>query len=258
MKIAVCQMAGDAGNVADRLSAIEMAARQAVTEGARIAVFPELATTGYGAGEDIKRLAEPLDGPTVSKLRAMASDLDIAIVAGVPLIEEGSVFNAAVFAAPDGALENYAKIQLYGDYEKDLFAPGTEPSPIIEYEGMHFGLLVCFDVEFPERVRDLAQRGADAVLVPTALPDSAAGAFIAASVLPVRAFENQLFIAYANHTGRDGRFTYQGCSCIAAPDGALLARASAENAQVIVADCDPAAYEASRVQNPYLDELRKL
>ncbi len=255
MKIAACQMDAAPASLADRLAAIEASARRAKSDGADIVVFPELATTGYGARDAIRAHAEAADGPTLERLKSIARESDIALVCGFPLAEDGAVFNASAFIAPDGDVTLYRKIQLYGDYEKDLFSPGCAVSPIIAFRGLNIGLLVCFDVEFPERVRDLARRGADAVLVATALPQSQAGRFIATSVLPVRAFENQLFLVYANHAGRDERFSYQGLSCIAAPDGSLLAQASDDAADFIVADIDAGAYEASRAQNPYLAEL---
>ncbi|MBS8260762.1 hydrolase [Roseibium polysiphoniae] len=255
MKIAVCQMDAAISDREERFSVIERSAGEASEEGARILVFPELAVTGYGAGEVIASSAESLkDSPVLARLSDLVKNLGLAMVVGVALKQADHVFNAAVFLTPDGSRSAYSKVQLYGAYEKGLFQPGDAPSLIVEFEGLKLGFLVCFDVEFPERTRDLAMRGADLVLVPTALPKSSAGAFIAGSVVPVRAFESQIFIAYANHCGADQHFAYQGSSCIAAPDGALLASASI-NAELIFANIEPQAYEHSREQNPYLDEL---
>jgi predicted amidohydrolase len=93
------------------------------------------------------------------------------------------------------------------------------------------------------------------VLVPTALPAGDHSPFIAGTIIPARAFENQVFVAYANHCGADARFAYAGLSHVAAPDGATLAQAGAAPALLIV-DIDPAAYGASRADNPYLRDLR--
>lgn len=257
MRVAACQMPAELEGVGARLAAIADASRQAAADGADIAVFPELATTGYGLGDEIRAIAEPIDGPTVSHLKAVSAEFGVALVVGLPLVEAGIAYNACAFIAPGGTVSTYNKIQLYGDYEKALFQPGCAAPPIFDYKGMRFGLLICFDVEFPERVRDLALRGAEAVLVPTALPKSDGGRFIATSLIPVRAFENQVFVVYANHAGSDARFGYQGLSCIAAPDGALLARAADAAPAVICADLDLGAYEACREQNPYLSELRE-
>jgi predicted amidohydrolase len=111
-------------------------------------------------------------------------------------------------------------------------------------------------VEFPEAVRHLALAGAELVLVPTALPDTPDAAFIAEKVVPVRAFENGIAIAYANHAGGDGRFGYAGLSCIAFPNGSDGARAPANGSTVIIADYNPADFAPTRLTNPYVADRR--
>lgn len=256
MKIAIAQLDAGIASIGDRKAAIAAAVKQAAHQGARITILPELALTGYGAGQSIAQNADGLNGEEIDWLKNLAKETGSTIVCGLALKRGDTVSNSAVFVTPYGSVSDYDKTHLYGDYEKSLFSRGTAPSPIIEFDGLKFGLLVCFDVEFPERVRDLALRGVDAVLVPTALPYSEIGAFIAQNVVPVRAFENQVFVAYANHCGADGRFRYQGRSCIAAPDGTCLSQAPQEGASLILADIDPNAFEACRLQNPYLEEVR--
>ena len=87
--------------------------------------------------------------------------------------------------------------------------------------------------------------GADAVLVPTALPAGPSGTFIANHMIQVRAFENQIFVAYINHAGADERFTFAGLSRIAAPDGSLIAACDDDAEQLIFAEIDPGAFAAS-------------
>lgn len=257
MKIAVCQMAaGDTGR-SQRIDRISEAVARAAASGARVVVFPELAISGYGAGEAIISGADVAGGRDERDLSNLSKAHGLAIACGLALSDEEGVANSAVFIKPDGSSVRYDKRHLYGDYEQGLFRHGRDLPEIIEFEGLKIGLLVCFDVEFPERVRELALCGVNLVLVPTALPVSDAGPFIAGSVIPVRAFENQVFVAYANHCGRDAAFSYQGLSCVAAPDGSLLSQAG-QAPDLIFAEVDPAAYEASRVQNPYLEEVRRV
>ena len=149
----------------------------------------------------------------------------------------------------------YRKAFLYGGYEKGLFAAPPPQSCIVELGGLKVGVLICYDVEFPENVRRLAQAGADLVAVPTALPASEHAAFIARNVIAVRAFENQVHVAYANHCGADENFAYAGLSHVAAPDGATLAAAGTEPC-LLIADIDLEAYAAAREVNPYLDDLQ--
>ena len=95
-------------------------------------------------------------------------------------------------------------------YEKRWFCAAPPSTVIVRQGGLNLGLLICYDVEFPENVRRLAQAGADAVLVPTALPVGGSADFIADHMIAVRAFENQVFVAYVDNCGRDGDFGYAG------------------------------------------------
>jgi len=255
-RLALLQMEAVAGDIEANLRAIRAAVLEAVGAGAACLLAPELALTGYGAGEAIRATAEPADGEHVKRLQAIAAETDIAIVAGFAEAAYGVVYNSAVAVTPDGGRHVYRKMHLYGDYEKSLFRPGDAAPPVFQIGDLKAGVLICYDVEFPEMVRHLALAGADLVLVPTALPASEHAAFIARSIIPVRAFENQVFVAYANHAGRDDAFAYAGLSGIAAPDGSDLARASETGASVLIAEIDPAAFDAARAANPYLTDRR--
>ena len=167
-----------------------------------------------------------------------------------------AIYNSAVFVEPAGERVIYRKCQLYGAYENALFAPGDAATATVDFGGLRLGLLICYDVEFPETGRHLALAGAELVLVPTAQPDTPDAPFIAEKVVPVRAFENGIAIVYADHAGGDGRFAYAGRSCIALPDGSDGARAPAGGSAVIVADYEPERFSAVREVNPYLSARR--
>ena len=255
-RLALLQMEAVGGDIEANLRAIQAAAVEAAGAGAACLLAPELALTGYGAGETIRATAEPADGKHVERLQTIVAETGIAIVAGFAEAADGVVYNSAVAVTPEGNRHVYRKLHLYGDYEKSLFRPGDTAPPVFRIGGLKAGMVICYDVEFPEMVRHLATSGADLVLVPTALPVCDHAAFIARSIVPVRAFENQVFVAYANHAGRDDAFTYAGLSGIAAPDGSDLARASETAAGVLIADIDPAAFAVIRASNPYLTDRR--
>lgn len=122
-----------------------------------------------------------------------------------------------------------------------------------ELDGVRLGLLTCYDVEFPENVRAHALAGTDLLLVPTALMHPFS--FVAESLVPVRAFESQLYLAYVNRTGPEGAFDFTGLSCLAGPDGTVRARAG-RGEELVTADVDPALLAASRAANPYLRDRR--
>ena len=164
------------------------------------------------------------------------------------------MFNTAVALGSNGALlASYRKTHLFGAVDREQFSPGGRQSPPFELAGMKAALLICYDVEFPENVRLAALGGADLIVVPTALMHPFD--VVARAVVPARAFENQVFLAYANRCGREGAFDYCGSSCVVGPDGRDLARAG-KGEELILADVDPAALAASRRLNTHLQDRR--
>lgn len=256
IRISALQMQTAGADTAANLERIEQAALEAAKAGATLLVTPELGVTSYGGGKDILDLAEAADGPLVARLTEIARQTGVAIVAGFAEKANGAVYNSAVYTDGTGTPSVYRKSHLYGDYERDLFLPERPTTCLFVHGGMTMGMLICYDVEFPENVRRLAIAGADLILVPTATPMGASGSFIAEKMIPVRAFENQVFIAYINNCGNDDRFVYAGQSVIAAPDGVALAIAGLAEEQ-LTAEIDPQAYVRSRRENSYLDDLDK-
>jgi predicted amidohydrolase len=228
-------------------------AHEAAQAGADLVVFPEMFLSGYNIGEAAFKLAEPVDGPGTAAVERIAGDSGITVLYGYPERSGDRVFNSACLIHPaHGALANYRKTHLYGAEEKRLFAPG-EDWVVAELEGLKIGILICYDIEFPEAVRALALAGAELIAVPTALIQPFD--IVARTLVPARAFENQVYVAYAGLCGREGRLGYCGLSCIVGPDGQDLARAGADPA-LLVDDIDPAVILRGRKANPYLSDRR--
>ncbi|WP_421591619.1 carbon-nitrogen hydrolase family protein [Shinella sp. M27] len=256
MRIAALQMHAIAGDSEANMERIAAAAADAAAGGAKLLIVPELAVTGYGAGQAaFENLASPATGAVAERLSTIARENRIAVVAGFAEQEGTLTYNSALFTDGIGTNAVYRKSHLYGDYERDVFKPGVPNSIMVELGGIRLGMLICYDVEFPENVRRLALAGADLVVVPTALPKGSSGTFIANHMIQVRAFENQVFVAYINHCGADDNFTYAGLSRIAAPDGKLLAEAPAEGEMLLFAEVRPEDYAKSRGENTYLVDL---
>ncbi|KXF79094.1 hydrolase [Paramesorhizobium deserti] len=255
MRIALFQMQAVSGDVAANLKSIADAAKKAANGGASLLVAPELALTGYGAGDVIRTLAEPADGAQIAQLEAIAAAHGIAIVAGFAERDGEVIFNSAAYVDGKGGHAIYRKSHLFGDYERALFQAAPPATCLFQHGGLKIGMLICYDVEFPENVRRLALAGADLVAVPTALPAGPSGTFIAQKMIQVRAFENQLFVAYVNHAGKDENFTFAGLSRLAAPDGSLLAEMDHTEEELRFADIDPAARTAAMAEYSYLRDL---
>ncbi|GGW33801.1 carbon-nitrogen hydrolase family protein [Streptomyces xantholiticus] len=254
LRTALLQSSGRPGSVVENLKVLDDAAGRASEAGARLLVCPELFLTGYAIGDDVPALAEPADGPGAAAVAEIAVRHGIAVHYGYPERAGEAIHNSAQLIDPTGArLANYRKTHLFGRFELQWFTPGDEPVVQAELDGIRIGMLICYDVEFPENVRAHALAGTDLLLVPTALMHPFP--FVAESLVPVRAFESQLYIAYANRTGHEGEFEFTGLSCLASPDGTVRTRA-ARGEELVIGDVDPVLLAASRETNPYLRDRR--
>ena len=239
MRIAVAQQAATA-DVAQNLAVLERVAAAAARAGADLLVTPELFTTGYDPGR-----VHP-DPTVLPRVADLARRSGVALVVSEP--HEDAI--TAVVVDRDGTvLGRYVKTHLYGPAERAAFRPGDGTPLVVEVAGLRVGVLVCFDVEFPETVRGLALAGADVVAVPTAILDES----VARVLLPARAYENRVALAYANHHGpaADGG-TFSGGSLVVGPDGEVLAAAGAEGEALLVVDVDADDLRRAREVVDYL------
>ncbi|MER5745461.1 carbon-nitrogen hydrolase family protein [Streptomyces sp. NPDC002225] len=254
LRTALLQSSGCPGRVDRNIDALDAAARRAAGAGARLLVCPELFLTGYAIGADVPLLAEPADGPSARRIGEIAARHGLAVLYGYPELADEKIYNAARLIGPDGApLADYRKTHLFGDFEQKWFTPGRQPVVQAELDGVRIGILICYDVEFPENVRAHALAGTDLLLVPTALMHPFP--FVAESLVPVRAFESQLYVAYTNRTGQEGGYEFVGLSCLVGPDGTVRTRAG-RGEELVVGEVDPAFLRASRAANPYLRDRR--
>ncbi|MGY0780102.1 carbon-nitrogen hydrolase family protein [Azospirillum argentinense] len=240
MRLTLFQADAESGAPHRNLDRLERAAAEAAERGSALLVGPEMGLTGYDIGAEVVcALAEPADGPMAVRVADIARRHGIAILYGYPERgADGAVCNAAQLIGSDGrSLLNQRKAHLYGDLDRGSFAPGGDAFPTAEVGGMRVGVAICYDVEFPELVRRHALAGVDLLLVPTALMTPYE--IVATTIVPARAFENGIFVAYANRCGQEGTLIYCGLSSVAAPDGSVLARAG-DGEALLTADLDPA------------------
>ncbi|MGH6918250.1 MAG: carbon-nitrogen hydrolase family protein [Geminicoccaceae bacterium] len=252
MRIAIYQGPAEAGSVARNLDLLKFRAAEAAGRGARLLICPEMFLSGYNIGrEQASRRAEPANGPALRQVAALAQKSDIALLLGYPERDgDGAIYNAAHLIGRDGrSLANYRKCHLFGDLDRGMFRAGESQPAVIELDGIRIGLLICYDVEFPEAVRLLALQDVELVAVPTALMEPFG------VVARTRAIENQVFLAYANRCGREGGLRYCGLSCVVGPDGTDLVRAD-RGEELVFADLDLDRLRAARTLSPYLSDRR--
>ncbi|MEK1940085.1 MAG: carbon-nitrogen hydrolase family protein [Pseudomonas sp.] len=249
MRLALWQTQGHPGDIAANLADLAVQARAAAAAGAELLLCSELWLGGYNLRA---QPAEAADGPSAQRISELAQEHGIAICYGYAESHEsgGKPYNAAqVISANGQRLSNYRKTHLFGAFERTLFTPGDRLQAPFKCGDWSIGLLICFDVELPENVRKLTLQGAELLLIPTALtPEYRA---VPDLIVPARAVENQLFVAYCNHSGVEAGLAFLGGSCVAAPDGSKLASAANGEALLIV-DLDHGQRAALESTFPYL------
>jgi len=240
------QIAPIVGDTAGNRSRIADEARRAAAEGARIVVFPELAAHGYSFTDEseLRRLAERPDGTLLAEWHGLARELDLVIVAGyAELGEDGHVYNSAAIVDATGVLATYRKAHLW-DREHLMFTAGEDRPPVVETAFGRIGVLVCYDLEFPEWVRHVALAGADLLCAPVNWPlyPRPEGERPAEIVrVQADASVNRMAIAACDRTGEDRAQPWLGGSVIVNADGfplgnLILGRANAVSAEVDLAD----------------------
>ena len=181
-----------------------------------VVVLPEMFSTGFTM--DSKALAEPMDGITVSWMKAQSRALG-SVVCGSLIIEDGGYFNRFIWATPDGEIQHYDKRHLFRMADEHQFFDAGSERVTVSYMDWRICLSVCYDLRFPVWLRN--QGDYDLLLCVANWP--AARALAWQTLLRARAIENQSYCVGVNIVGTDGNgLSYAGDSGVYAPDGEML------------------------------------
>ena len=245
--VAVAQLALAVGSPDANRAAAEAAVAEAAVAGARLVVLPELCDSGYvfAGAEEARALASPADGnPTLRGWRSLAVAYDVVIVGGFcELGDDGRLYNSAAIVDASGTRVVYRKAHLW-DTEKKVFTPGDGPPPVVELPFGRVGLMICYDLEFPEWVRLAALEGADLIAAPVNWPApdvTVPAGERPAEVMKVQASAsvNGVFIAVADRCADERAVSWIGGSVIVSPEGFPLAGpVIADRPAVLAAACD--------------------
>lgn len=228
-----------AGNLSSALAGIHRLGEKT----ARIAVLPELWSCGFGKPEMIRQQAEKTP-QIMDILGKLAIKYKMIIAGSLPEISEDCLYNTMVVIDKDGTIAGrYRKIHLFSFANEDkAFMPGNR-AIVCHTSCGPVGVMICFDLRFPELCRTLAIQGARIVLISAQWPQPRILHWDA--LLTARAIENQLFIVASNRVGKSGGLTFNGHSQIISPDGKLLSRI-----------IDHPAETAARINFDEIDTLR--
>jgi N-carbamoylputrescine amidase len=237
---------------------------EAMAQGAQLVVLPELASSGYvfeGESEADVSAESPTTGPMVRGLRDVCARHDGYVVTGINERGGDCRYNSAVVIGPNGLLATYRKLHLFYN-EKSWFEPGAQLT-LVDLPFGRLGMIICFDLWFPEPARALAVAGAEIIAVPTNWVASfkrtvwddrgyCQGDYIAMAT----AAQNSVVMVCADRIGVERGTTFLGASIIVGPDGWPVAGpASRDQPELLMAEVDLDDVELARQRTPRNDLL---
>lgn len=269
--VALAQVEPATRDVAANLATFDDCIERAAGRGADLVIFPELALTGYACGDAFFDVAEPVPGPSTEHLAATARRYNVHVIWGMPERGlPGVLYNAAVLVGPEGHIGTWRKHTLPG-HATDTAGPGAFPdrrffrlgsrSPVFDTPIGRIGMMVCYDIFFPEIARLLTLKGADLLVGISGSPSFERPIF--EPLVQARAMENTAWLAYCNLAGREGETTYWGGSRLIAPGdletkvpgSPIVARAAYDAPDLVLGEVD---YDLTHRFRPHFPVLRDL
>jgi predicted amidohydrolase len=224
-----------------------------------IVIFPELNLTGYMPRDDLFGQAETASSPMIKAIVRLAKDTKKDIVFGAPMKGErspGIVYNSCLLAAGTGKLFRYDKMYLptFGPFEEKVFF--AEGKGVVVGDGRHaqIGLMICYDMFFPEIAKLETLLGAQILVNISAAPTTSRPFF--RRVMPGRAVENAIFVAYSNMVGVHGSLVFGGGSVLYGPRGEEIVRAKDLEPDIVEAEIDLADIDIARRFRPVVRDSR--
>jgi predicted amidohydrolase len=248
VKVAACQIDPQIGEVDRNLERIERAVEDAARQGAQLAVLPEAAVTGYAyeSLDEAMPVARRATAVAEDRLAALAQRHEMAIICGSLEPEHDQIYNLAHIITADGRRFRYRKTHL-PYLGVDRFAtPGPDAPRVYELAGMRVGIMVCYDLRFPEAARVLGLDGADLIALPTNWPVGVE--FHPELFAPARAAENHCYLLACDRVGTERGTRFLGRSILVDYDGKRLATASDVDEALLVGEVDPEAARATHVR----------
>ena len=258
-KVALAQISCKRADKTENIRKIEDNVVRAKKQGAELVIFPELSVTGYVLRDQIYELAETIPGQATNILEKLAVKTGTYIVFGLPELSDktqATIYNAAVLVGPDGLIGKYRKMYLPTHSvfeEKRYFRPGYQTA-VFETELGKIGLIICYDVFFPEVSRLTRLKGAQLIVCISASPATRRAFFETLTV--ARAIENTAFLAYVNLVGIEDGLQFWGGSRLIGPNGRVLVKTKYDKEDLVIGEVNYADIRPIETFVPMLKDLR--
>jgi predicted amidohydrolase len=237
MRVAVAQMEPKLAEKERNLDTALERLEEAAAAGAQLLVLPECAIPGYmfDSADEALPYAEEIPGPTTEAFERECARLGVHAITGLLERDGDTLYNAAILVGPDGLIGSYRKTHLPFLGVDRFVTPGDELKVFDTALG-RIGLIICYDLRFPEVTRTLALQGADMVALPTNFPMAAK--LQCDVIAPARAAENRVYLLVANRVGKERWGEFCGWSQIVDPYGTRLTEAGETEEALLLADVE--------------------
>lgn len=258
-KIGLAQIRSKAADKMENLRKIEETVTIASEQSPDLVIFPELSLTGYVVRDQIYELAETVPGPSTDTIAKIAKKTGTHIVFGMPERSErtqATIYNTAVLIGPKGYIGKYRKMYLPTHSvfeEKRYFRPGFDVT-VLDTEIGQVGLIICYDIFFPEVTRLTRLKGAQLIVCISASPAVRRGFF--ETLTTARALENTAFLAFVNLVGIEDGLQFWGGSRLIGPQGRILLKAKYDEEDLVIGTIDYADIRSVETFVPALRDLR--
>ncbi len=259
ISVALAQISCKRADKKENVKKIENRITEAKQQGSDLIIFPELSLTGYTLRDRVYDLAETVPGVSTDVIGQLSKRTGVYVVFGMPELSQRAqaiIYNTAVLVGPEGFIGKYRKMYLPNHSvfeEKRYFRPGYEPA-VFDTNLGKIGLIVCYDVFFPEVSRLTRLRGAQIIVCISASPATRRTFF--ETLTRARAIENTAFLAYVNLVGVEDGLQFWGGSRLIGPDGRVLAQAKYHEEDLIVAEMNYADIRPIDTFVPLMKDLR--
>jgi predicted amidohydrolase len=252
LRVALAQLRCSDGDKERNTARACEAIRTAADDGADLVLFPELYLTGILQEPLLAAASEARDGDCVQAIKGACRQHHVGAAIGF-VERDDAYFNTTLLTDKAGTpLQFYRKTHLWVG-ERERCAAGDVLGQVSEFEGVKFGILTCYDIEFPEAARHLALHGAQCILVPTA--NMVPWAHHHRVFITARALENHVFVAYCNRSDCGDTYIHTGDSAVVDPLGRLVADLGA-GATVACVSLDFSVASGARRQMDDLQDRR--
>lgn len=256
LRLALLQMNIEAGNPEVNFAKLSAMLEEAVSGAVKpdVIMFPEMWNTGYALTE-IQTIADPNGERTIAFLSAFSKKHGVHIIGGsIAELKENDVRNTIYAFDRDGnKVADYSKIHLFRLMEEEKYLAAGDKLGKLEIEGAQAGMMICYDIRFPELARKLALDGAKLLFVPAEWPHPRLHHW--RTLLTARAIENQMFVIACNRMGTSGDTHFFGHSIVLDPWGEIIAEAG-EDETILYADIDLSLVDTVRAKIPVFEDRR--